>query len=74
MNELKKALKEKIREYRAYLKDPNHQTEMEQNAVMVTLKELLYLDTIVDYSEDENGDVDINYDFHEGRGEDNSIL
>lgn len=49
MTELKKALQSKILEFEALRTNPNHQTEMEQNAVLVTLRELKYLDSLAEF-------------------------
>jgi hypothetical protein len=49
VSKLKLALQDKIRQFEAYKTDPRYQTEMEQNAVVVTLRELRYLDSIAEY-------------------------
>lgn len=49
VSKLKIALQDKIKEFEAFKTNPNYQTEMEQNAVIITLRELKYLDSIVEY-------------------------
>jgi len=51
MTELKKALKEKIKEYESYVNNPKYNSEIEQNAVKITLKELKYLDSIIEFED-----------------------
>ena len=48
-SELKKALKEKIKEFEGHKNDPMYQLPIEQNAIQVTLRELKYLDSIAEY-------------------------
>lgn len=50
MTELKKALQEKIKQFEAFKTDPMYQTQIEQNAVQVTLRELKYLDSIAEFT------------------------
>lgn len=50
-SELKKALELKIKEYEGYLTNTMYQSDIEQNAVMVTLRELKYLNSICEYIE-----------------------
>ena len=50
-SKLKQALHEKIAEFETYKTDKRYQTHIEQNAVVVTLRELRYLDSIVEYEE-----------------------
>ena len=51
MTELKKALQQKILEFEECKNNPNHQSEMEQNAVQVTLRELKYLDSLAEFEQ-----------------------
>lgn len=48
---LKEALQDKIRSFEAAQKDPNYQSNIEQNVVAVALRELRYLDSIVEFEE-----------------------
>jgi hypothetical protein len=50
MTELKKALQEKIAEFERSQTDPRYQSEIEQNAVSVVLRELRYLDSIIEFT------------------------
>lgn len=45
---IKQALQDKIIEFEAFKTDRRYQSEMEQNAVIVTLRELRYLDSIAE--------------------------
>lgn len=46
--ELKRVLEEKIKEFESYKTNPNYQSEIEQNAVVITLRELKYLESIAE--------------------------
>jgi hypothetical protein len=49
MSKLKEALQAKIKEFEEHKINPMYQSDLEQNAIIVTLRELRYLDEIVEY-------------------------
>lgn len=51
MSKLKQALKDKIQEFETLIDHPDHNSEMEQNAIIVCLRELHELDQIVEYDD-----------------------
>lgn len=53
ISKLKGALAKKIEEFEGYKLNPKYQTEMEQNAVQVVLRELKVLDAYVDFEHEE---------------------
>ena len=50
-SELKKALKEKLEHYKGHLGHPDFSSRIEQNACECLVRELKYLDSIVEYNE-----------------------
>lgn len=56
MINLKQALTEKIREYEGHLDNKRYESVMEHNAILVVLKELRYLNSIVEYEDTREAD------------------
>lgn len=52
MSELKKALQEKIAKFEALKTHANYQSDLEQNTLIVLLREFRYLDSIAEYEEE----------------------